>query len=246
MNETSWPFSETLNILYTPDSYEIILVNDNGLDKCWFKIKKLADNHKQIIGIALDKNYGQHNAVMAGFSFSSGDYVITMDDDLQHPPQYIEFILKQLMNGFDVCYTNYVNRKHSFWKHLVSWINNIISSHLLNKPYKLYLSSFRGIKKEVVSQIIKNKNSDIYIDSTILKLSKKITSIPIKHQARYQGKSTYSFSKLVSLWLNMANDSSLRPFRFFSFFVLIFQLFLLFKKKKKDVSQFRVKESTLL
>ena len=53
---------------------------------------------------------------MAGFSFSSGDYVITMDDDLQHPPQYIEFILKQLMNGFDVCYTNYVDRKHSFWE----------------------------------------------------------------------------------------------------------------------------------
>tara|TARA_B100000614_G_scaffold250214_1_gene260070 strand:+ start:191 stop:949 length:759 start_codon:yes stop_codon:yes gene_type:complete len=235
---------KTLNVLTKLDSYEIILVNDNGLDNCWYKIRQLAENHGHIKGIALDKNYGQHNAVMAGFCNSTGDYVVTMDDDLQHPPESIEPILQQLANGFDVCYTNYINRKHNFWKHLVSWVNNIISSHLLNKPYKLYLSSFRGVKREIVTQIIKNKNNNIYIDSLILRLKPKITSIPIIHQARFQGESTYSFTKLINLWLNMANDSSLRPIRFFSFFVLLFKLILMFKKKEKDINQFKIKEKT--
>mgnify|MGYP001163010383 FL=1 len=93
-------------------------------------------------------------------------------------------------------------------------------------------------------QIIKNKSNDIYIDSIILKLSPKITSIPINHQTRFQGQSTYSFSKLISLWLNMAKDSAARPFRFFSFFILILKLILLFKKKIKDIEQFKIIEKT--
>ena len=226
-------------------SYEVILVNDNGTDECWYKIKQLVSKNDKIKGIALDKNYGQHNAVMAGFNYCSGDYIITMDDDLQHPPQYIKEIIDQLLKGFDVCYTNYVNRKHAFWKHLVRWINNIISSHLLNKPYKLYLSSFRGISRSILIQIIKNKKKNIYIDSKILELSPKITSIKINHQARFQGESTYSFSKLVTLWLNMASDSSLRPLRFFTFFILIFKLILSLKRKtNENLEQFKIKEKT--
>lgn len=236
---------ESLNNLSIPLAHEIILVNDNGTDACWLKIKQLALKNKQIKGIALNGNYGQHNAVMAGFNHCSGDYIITMDDDLQHPPQYIGEIIEQLINGFEVCYTNYINRKHVFWKHFVSWINNIISSHLLNKPYKLYLSSFRGIKRNILNRIIKNKKNNIYIDSTILKISPKITSIKINHQTRFQGESTYSFTKLVNLWLNMASDSSVRPLRFFSFFVLIFQLTLSFKKSEnKNLEQYKVIEKT--
>ena len=236
---------ESLNDLSLPLVHEIVLVNDNGMDACWLKIKKLALQHKQIKGIALKGNYGQHNAVMAGFNHCTGDFIITMDDDLQHPPQYIEAIIEQLKNGFDVCYTDYMNRKHAPWKHLVSWINNIISSHLLNKPYKLYLSSFRGVKRNILNRIVENKNNNIYIDSVILKISPKITSIKINHQARFQGESTYSFTKLVSLWFNMASDSSIKPFRFFSFFILIFKFVLLFKKSEKNnIEQYKVIEKT--
>jgi len=236
---------ESLNDLSLPLTHEVILVNDNGTDACWLKIKQLALKHKQIKGIALKGNYGQHNAVMAGFNHCSGDYIITMDDDLQHPPRYIEAIIEQLKDGFDVCYTNYMNRKHALWKHLVSWINNIISSHFLNKPYKLYLSSFRGVKRNILSRIVENKNNNIYIDSAILKISPKITSIKINHQARFQGESTYSFTKLVSLWFNMASNSSVRPFRFFSFFVLTFKLILLFKRSENsNIEQYKVIEKT--
>ena len=226
-------------------SYELILVNDNGLDECWLKIKELANKNKNIKGIALTENYGQHNATMAGCNYCTGDYIITMDDDLQHPPENINDIVIQLKEGFDVCYTNYINRKHALWKQLVSWINNIISSHLLNKPYKLYLSSFRGIKKHIVKELIKNKDNKIYIDSNILKLKPKINSIPINHQIRFQGESTYTFSRLLALWFNMAGDCSIKPIRFFSLVVLVFKPFIFYKIiKKKNIEQFKVREKT--
>jgi|694.fasta_scaffold81826_3 glycosyltransferase involved in cell wall biosynthesis len=227
-------FSKTL-------SYEIILINDNGLDSCWSRIERLIKKNKKIKGIALAKNYGQHNAIMAGFNYCTGDYIITMDDDLQHDPNYIEIIVKKLIEGYDVCYTDYINRQHTFWKKYASWINNIVSSHLLNKPYKLYLSSFRGIKRSLVDQLIKEKNANIYIDSIILKLTSNHTSVPIKHHIRFKGESTYTFSKLINLWVNMARYSSIFPLRFFSFFVLILKIILSFKKKNiNNIEQFKI------
>ena len=94
--------------------FEIILVNDNSLDNSWNKIKEIANNQNNIIGINLSKNFGQHNALMAGIKNSKGDFLITMDDDLQHPPSYIIDIINKLSEGFDVCYTKYQNNKYSF------------------------------------------------------------------------------------------------------------------------------------
>lgn len=222
-----------------PFSYEIILVNDNGIDSCWSKIEKLKKKFKNIIGIALVKNYGQHSAIMAGFRYCTGDYIITMDDDLQHDPKYIGKLVTKLIKGHDVCYTNYTNRKHSSWKQYVSWWNNIISSHLLNKPYELYLSSFRGIKKKIVNDIIREKNPSIYIDSVILKLTSNISSISIKHRKRFEGESTYTVLKLIKLWVNMAGHSTIFPLRFSSFFVIIF-LIILNMKKKNNIEQFKI------
>lgn len=220
-------------------SYEIVLVNDNGLDNCWLKIKKLKKKFRHIVGIALAKNYGQHSAVMAGLRYCTGDYIITMDDDLQHDPKYIKQLVSKLIDGYDVCYTNYKNRKHFFWKQCLSWCNNIISSHLLNKPYKLYLSSFRGIKKKIVENLIKEKNPSIYIDSIILKFASNITSISIKHRKRFKGESTYTIPKLIKLWINMARHSTIFPLRISSFFVIIFKIILNIKNKK-NIEQFKI------
>ena len=98
----------------------------------------------------------------------SGDKIITMDDDLQHPPESIKAIYDELDKGTDSCYTYYLNRQHPAWKKFISWLNNLISSYLLNKPIKIYLSSFRGIKKNIVKEIIKYKGSEVYLDGLIL------------------------------------------------------------------------------
>ena len=129
--------------------FEVILVNDFSHDDSWKIIKNLSNKYNFIKGIDLKKNYGQHNAIVAGLNFSSGDYMILMDDDLQHNPIYIKNILDELQNGNDVCYVKYLKRKHVFWKKFLSWLNNATSSFLANKPFNIYTSSFKGFNKWV-------------------------------------------------------------------------------------------------
>ena len=118
-------------------NYEIILVDDSSKDDSWKTILYLSSKNKNIKGIQLDKNYGQHNALMAGLNNCLGNYVILMDDDLQHNPKYIYEIYNVIKNNYDVCYVNYLNRQHKNWKKFVSWSNNIISSIIMNKPFNI-------------------------------------------------------------------------------------------------------------
>ena len=105
-------------------SFELILVNDCSLDDSWNVIENLSKKFKFIKGIDLKNNIGQHAAIFVGLKYAKGNLIITMDDDLQHPPKSIVNICKKLINN-DACYTVYINRKHSLWKILVSKTNNV-------------------------------------------------------------------------------------------------------------------------
>ena len=137
------------------DQFELILVNDASPDNSWQVIRSLADTHSFIKGISLRRNFGQHNAVMAGLNHASGEFIVLMDDDLQHPPEAIGSIVRALAEGYDVCYTNYLNRQHALWKKWGSQFNDWVACRLLNKPKGLYLSSFKGLRKEVVQEVIR-------------------------------------------------------------------------------------------
>ena len=104
--------------------YELILVNDASPDDSWPVIQSLAYTRRAIRGICLRKNAGQHNATMAGIRHAVGRSVVTMDDDLQHPPDAIPLLLAKLEAGFDVCYARYLNRKHPLWKRAGSRFND--------------------------------------------------------------------------------------------------------------------------
>ena len=135
------------NLIFV-DDFEIILINDFSTDNSWEEIVKISKNNKKIRGINLSKNYGQHNAIMAGLNECRGEFIILMGDDMQHDPIYIKKIYEQLKQNKDVCYVNYLNRQHALWKRVVSWLNNVISSFLMDKPLKIYTSSYKGIKKK--------------------------------------------------------------------------------------------------
>ena len=195
------------------EDYEIILVNDKSEDNSWKKIKEIATNQKNVIGINLSKNFGQHNALMAGIKNSKGDFLITMDDDLQHPPNYIIEIINKLKQGFDVCYTKYENNKYSFFKKLGSSINDKVANIVLDKPKNIYLSSYRGIKRSVINELKKFDGPYVYLDGVILNVTSNIGSINIKHNKRLKGNSGYSFKKLFSLWLKVFTNSSIFPLR---------------------------------
>lgn len=204
--------NNVLKQIYLKDSSEIIMVNDFSVDGSWEKVKDLSKKNSNIKGLNLTENFGQHNALLAGLNLCSGDNVITLDDDLQHPPEFFPDILEKLKEH-EVCYTNYKNRKHLTWKKIVSKINNIVSSFLLNKPLNVYMSSFRGLNRKIVLEIIKFKNPNVYLDGLIIESTKNIGMITVDHHARKKGESNYTFQKLLVLWSNMIMNFSFLPLR---------------------------------
>ena len=174
------------------DEFELILVNDASPDNSWQVISELSSKNSFIKGISLRRNFGQHNAIMAGLNHVQGEYIVIMDDDLQHPPEAISSILQALINGNDVCYTKYLNRQHAAWKKLGSNFNDFVATYLLSKPKGLYLSSFKGLRGEVVNEIIKYDGPYAYVDGLILSVTSSITTIDIEHQARKEGEGNYN------------------------------------------------------
>jgi undecaprenyl-phosphate 4-deoxy-4-formamido-L-arabinose transferase len=193
--------------------FELLLVNDCSPDNSWQVIRSLAEAHPFVKGITLRRNAGQHNAIMAGLHHASGEFLILMDDDLQHPPSAIADILRALSSGYDVCYTNYLNRQHALWKQLGSRFNDRMATLLLGKPKGLYLSSFKGMRREIAQEVIRYDGPYTYIDGLILDVTRSITTVDIEHQERYEGESNYSLGKLISLWMKMATSFSVFPLR---------------------------------
>ncbi|CAN7433850.1 hypothetical protein LJR267_002888 [Paraburkholderia hospita] len=131
-----------------------------------------------------------------------------MDDDLQHPPEAIDRMVRALGESYDVCYTTYLNRQHAAWKKAGSKFNDWVATRLLGKPKGLYLSSFKALRKEVVDEVIKYDGPYAYLDGLILDVTRSITTVDIHHQARHDGKGNYNLVRSLSLWLKMATSFS--------------------------------------
>ena len=200
---------------------ELILVDDRSPDESWQIIERLSREYEFVKGLQMSKNVGQHNAVMAGLSQSKGEYVILMDDDLQHPPEEIPRLIAEIKNGNDVCYTHYRNRQHQTWKKAGSWFNDKVANILLKKPKGLYLSSFKGLHRCIVNEVVKYDGPYSYVDGLILDVTDRITSIDIDHGERYSGEGNYNLRRSISLWLKMATSFSIVPLRLATFFGLV-------------------------
>jgi len=205
---------------------EIVLVNDcskdNSENRCIALYKKYPDKIKFY---SLAKNVGEHNTVMAALNFISGDYVLIMDDDFQNPvSEVIKMINYISENNFDVVYSYYDKKQHSFFRNLGSKFNDKVANYMLSKPKDLYLSSFKIINKFVVSEIIKYDLPFPYIDGLILRTTSNIGKIKVEHSKRIDGKTQYTLSKLISLWLNMFTNFSILPLRLATFLGFIFSI----------------------
>ena len=161
------------------DRFELLLVNDASPDNSWSVICLLATTHTFVRGINLRRNAGQHNAIMAGLNYVQGKFVVVMDDDLRHPPEALGDMLRALEHGYDVCYTRYVNRQHTWWKQIGSRFNDYVATLLLDKPKGLYLSSFKAMRREIADEVIKYDGPYAYIDGLILDVTRSITTIDI-------------------------------------------------------------------
>jgi glycosyltransferase involved in cell wall biosynthesis len=205
--------------------YEIILVNDGSKDDSEHICESLAYYDSRINFISLRKNFGEHNAVLCGLNAAKGEYSIILDDDFQNPPSEIKNLYRHIVSGgYDVVYSKYEVKKHGLYRNLGSKFHNIMATYILDKPSRLYLSSFKIIKKEIVNEIILYTGPYPYIDGLILQATDNIGVSMTEHKERETGKSNYTFRKLISLYLNMFINHSLKPIRIFMLVGLIFFL----------------------
>lgn len=209
---------------------EIVLVNDNSHDNSERKCVELYQNNKEVVRFySLAKNVGEHNAVMAGLNKCTGDFAIIMDDDFQNPiSEAIKLIEFSAKNDYDVVYTYYDKKQHSFFRNLGSKFNDKMANIMLGKPNDLYLSSFKSLNRFVINQIIAYNLPFPYIDGLILQTTDNIGKLKVEHSARQAGKSQYTPKKLILLWLNMFTNFSVIPLRIATFLGFIFSVIAFF------------------
>jgi glycosyltransferase involved in cell wall biosynthesis len=195
--------------------HEIVLVNDGSPDNSFEICRALIDHARvPITLVSLARNYGEHNAVMAGLHHVSGAHVITMDDDMQNPPEEVDRLLAFAQrSGKEVIYTYYDDKRHAAWRNLGSRFTNRIADFVLEKPRGLYLSSFRCISAFVVREIIRYKGPFPYIDGLIMQVTHDVDRLMVRHLPRAIGRSNYTLRRLVRLWASMFVNFSVMPLR---------------------------------
>jgi len=217
-SETLSKLIEELILIFKDYKIEIVIVNDcspdNTHEDCINLFRKYPD---KIIYLKLSKNFGEHNAVIAGLRHSEGDLVIIMDDDYQNVPnEAFKLAEYSLKNDYDVVFTKYRVKKDSFIRNLMSKIANISAQLILKKPNEIYFSSFKSIKRNLVNEITKYKGPYPYIDGLILSVTQNIGSYEVAHAERKQGKSSYSLYKLAKHYGNLITNFSTIPIHLFS------------------------------
>lgn len=194
-------------------SYEIILIDDNSNDNVFDIIRVMAKNDVNIVALSLSKNFGQHSALMAGYSYAKGDIIVSLDDDGQIPVDEVFSLIKEIEAGHDVVYAYYDLKMHNKFRNLGSLVNDIMAEILIGKPKELKVSSFFAMKKYVVLELLKYNKPYPYLLGLTLRTTTSICCVNVRHRERKSGKSGYTLRKLISMWLNGFTAFSIKPLR---------------------------------
>jgi glycosyltransferase involved in cell wall biosynthesis len=204
-----------LEVLNIPGGHELILVNDGSPDNSLTVCRSLVERARVPITLVdLARNFGEHNAVMAGLRHARGAHVITIDDDLQNPPEEVGRLLAYAQQSSrEVIYTYYDEKQHAPWRNLGSRFTNWIAGFVLDKPDGFYLSSFRCMSAFVVREITRYEGPFPYIDGLILQVTQDIDRLLVTHLPRAVGRSNYTLRRLLRLWTSMFVNFSVMPLR---------------------------------
>ncbi len=193
--------------------YEIILVCDCSPDNVWEEIKRLQAKYADVHGILFSRNFGQHSATLAGYRHTTGDIIVTMDDDGQCDPSAIPRMIEKIHDGFDVVYAKYKVFEKSPFRIFGSWLNRKMSEILAGKPSRLQGNSYYAMRRYVMEEMVRYKNSFPYIGGLVFRTTQNITEIDVEHRSRKEGHSNYSMKNLLMLWINGLTAFSVLPLR---------------------------------
>ena len=225
--------------------YEIVFVNDCGPDNSITVLKKLQKSFpEQIKLIELTRNYGQHNAIIAGFSACEGDLIVTMDEDLQHQPKDIQKLLEKQQEGdYDVVYGVNATLEHSKFRNITSRIMKKVLSYAIENLHKDY-SAFRLIKKDIALQLIEMRNSYTFLDGYLSWITNNVSSTTVEHKERFAGESSYTMKKLIEHSINILFTFSNIPIRILSYssiiiflVTLVYSIYIVVRKLLYDVNK---------
>lgn len=207
------------------NAFEVILINDGSKDNSWQAIEESAEGHKFVRGLNLMRNYGQHNALLAGIREARYATIVTIDDDLQHPPEEIPKLLEELNKGHDVVYGTPQAAQHGLCRRLSSQITRIALKSVMGVEIARKVSAFRAFRTQIREGFARYDGPFVSIDVLLSWSTRNFASVCVRHEQRPSGESNYTFSKLVSHALDMMTGFSTVPLRlssimgfFFSFF----------------------------
>ena len=204
--------------------YEIILVNDSSPDNVWNVIERLSENNENVIGVNLAKNFGQHSALLAGYHYCSGEYVISLDDDGQTPACELYKLIDKIDEGFDLVYASYGQIHQNLFRRMGHKFTKLVFDYMfdIKEHSDNDGSSYFIAKKFIIDEIIKYNNPYPYMGGLILRVTRNIGFVNVTHRDRLEGTSGYSIRGLIGLWLNGFTAFSVKPLRLGSYLGFIF------------------------
>ncbi|WP_281776992.1 glycosyltransferase family 2 protein [Polynucleobacter sp. KF022] len=214
---------DQLNKIYI--EFEIVFVEDCGGDNSWNIIKDLVADDVRVCGMRMSRNYGQHNALLAGIRAARGNLIVTVDDDLQHPPEEIPRLLTELQKGFDVVYGFPQREQHGFFRNIASQITKIALQKSMGAQTARHVSAFRVFKTELRDAFKDFTGPSVNIDVLLTWGAAKFSAIPVKHDERKYGASNYTTRKLIQHAINMVTGFSTIPLKIAGILGFLFSIF---------------------
>jgi len=206
-------------------SFELVLVNDCSPDRSWEVISGLVHEHHWVRGINLMRNYGQHNALLCGIRAARYDVIVTMDDDLQHPPEEIPKLLEKLAAGYDVVYGTPEQEQHGLGRDLASLATKMALRGALGEEIARKVGAFRALRRQLTCAFDHYEGSFVSIDVLLTWGTTRFAATPVRHAPRQVGASGYTFRKLATHAMNMMTGFSTAPLQLASIVGFGFTLF---------------------
>ena len=195
------------------EEYEVVVVNDGSRDDTWPAILQCARANPRIVAVDLLRNYGQHTAVLCGLRHSVGDYAVTLDDDLQNPPEEIRHLIAKAAEGHDLVFGRFRTKRHPWHRRIGTSLVGVLNRRIFGKPADLVLTNFRLIRRDVIERMCAYRTNYPYIPGLALMFASRPANVLVEHHKRWSGKSQYSLFKILQLVVRILFSYSTFPLR---------------------------------